>query len=459
MKLNDFYTAILATANFSVTNDGCVSIGTGKQAIPMTIAGKRLVLPTRENLAADKTTVVVFHPLSEIITRGESDVLARFRQALSLSINATVGKVFESLLELAASVDDNKKLDPNQSMFLDYVKEADDKTVKAWASVMKKVPAEDAKDLFVSFYLKRNGTVGDKRYSRIGVVSFPLYEKLRDTKDKKVYGVTLSNKDREQLLGLYRYIFPHIDEEGYYNTGSDSKLAPFLDALMHVVIKVAAPINDQIDLFKDVFPEDKLPPEINCDWQPVFDNIDSMQVESRMVPPQAGNEGNSAKVEEEKARVANPLAVPPPKETVRVEEDAAPWQSPIAAPPRERKDVMTIEELAEVQRQNAQSQEQADYQRWRSERIQSASVNQGPRYNADGTVDFASVMPSSPQRSQWRDGGGSGAWGGGGFNRSPNQGRSTLSGGQGHSGGVAQPRMGHIGGHSRGGHRGGFGNL
>ena len=73
---------------------GCIGIAdeTGKghlsrvmangSSMPFTIGGKRVVLPTKENLRTPEDNTIVFHPLSENITRSESEVLKAMRDTI-----------------------------------------------------------------------------------------------------------------------------------------------------------------------------------------------------------------------------------------------------------------------------------------------------------------------------------------------------------------------------------------
>ena len=76
-----------------------------KSSQPAMVKGKRLVLPLQTHLAKSKQSeIVIFHPLSEHISRGESDVLEKFRSALNYLFKFTIGILGFQLLQIAASV-------------------------------------------------------------------------------------------------------------------------------------------------------------------------------------------------------------------------------------------------------------------------------------------------------------------------------------------------------------------
>lgn len=287
-KMLKFYESLAEAAGIAVTEDGCLSIKTSKEVKPMTIKGQRLVLPTKEHLAnPDREHRIIFHPLSENVLRGESIVFERFRNALNARLNVVIGTILYQLLQLGTSPAEHANLNPEQSEFLSKVKNADEKTLNAFKKIVDSVSPTQQNKLFVSIFIKRGGTVGEKRHARVGVVHFPFYNELKKG-EPELYGVKLRVKDRESIVGLLDYILPNQDISGVYNKGSDSNIAPSLEALMRGVMSVAGPLNDLIDRFDGIIPANLL---IASDWVDTFENLDVLLPEIRSVPMQAGNEG------------------------------------------------------------------------------------------------------------------------------------------------------------------------
>jgi hypothetical protein len=305
MKLLDLYRSLLSCANMVVTSDNCVSRSFGGKTEPAMIKGKRLVLPTKEHLSnPDWKERVAFHPLSENILRGESTVLEDFRTSLNVRLNYTIGLLAYQLMVIATSPDEHKKLNPDQTEFLSKVKAADESTLEALKKLMKAMKTDQSNRAFVHIFLKRSGTVAGRKHSRVGVVTFPLYEELKNPKaaDDGVWGVKMRKKHIETLKALFEYMIPNIETAEAHNRGSDSTIAPYLDALMKAVLGVAAPLNDLIELFRnqletgdenDAAGPDKL--LFDDKWVEVFENLEVMQPEIRAIPMQAGNDGPSGK--------------------------------------------------------------------------------------------------------------------------------------------------------------------
>ena len=201
MKLLDLYKSMMRTAGLIVTEDNLISAQlTPESVVPVTLKGKRLALPSQAILARlDKSDIVVFHPLMEQVTRGESEILEKYRKLMMMRLNEVVATQMLKLLTLSASVAEHQHLTPDQSEFLTKVKNVDDKTISTFEKVISSMPADQTAKRIVSLFLKKTGSVAGKRYKRVGVVSFPLFEELKKA-DHDIYGVKCRVKDKEALV-------------------------------------------------------------------------------------------------------------------------------------------------------------------------------------------------------------------------------------------------------------------
>lgn len=293
-KLITLYSQLLDTAGLMVTADGCVSIKPkeGESADPFTVKGKRLVLPTQAHLKNPSSKTVMFHPLQENLMRGESEVFTEYRKALAVNINLAVLEMVKDLLLLAGSASLHSKLSPDQSEVLSLLKGVNKKTMEVWDKIVSNIPDNQFFRSVVKFYMKPSGKIGDKSYTRLGVVSFPLYELLAKP-DEKVYGVELADKHREILKKTFEYIFPELNVPHSYSRGSNSQVAPMFDAMIRSFAAVSQPYNAVLDMFKDLkIPElfDGAVP-FSSDWWDDMVNLDALLVEVRKIPMQPGNEG------------------------------------------------------------------------------------------------------------------------------------------------------------------------
>mgnify|MGYP003407292093 CR=1 FL=1 len=298
MNLLKLYTEILATGLMSVNDEGLVSqpskytLGGTVPIEPTLIDGKRLVLPTQKHVdQPDPEEKIIFHPLSENALQGESAVITKLKTMNSVVINMTILNLVSKLIELALSTEEHKKLNPDQSELLSILKNADEKTEKDFMKiVLSGIRKEGAEGLFFKVFLKRGGTVMGKKYARVGVVSFPLYEELTNGENEH-YGVTLRKKDHGVFAKLLEYILPRIAESHAYDVGSDDDTAPYLDALMQSVASVGVDINARIAEFENLITyADEL--KIKMGWRKAFKDLSDFTPEIRRIPAQYGNRGN-----------------------------------------------------------------------------------------------------------------------------------------------------------------------
>ena len=330
-KIIPFYKDILSLGSLVADKDGLVSAMVEDMSMPFTVKGKRLALPTRENMA-QSPELCIFHPLSENFLRGESDVMIKYRGAINIRLNYVIGCMMGELLTLITSTGEHQKLTPDQSELLSLVHQADEETLhrfmKISEQIKKSAMAGDKDKGFVHIYLKKTATIKGKVYKRGAIVSFPFYKELMK-KEKTVYGVTLRNKDRDAIQKLMEFIVPGIEVDDAYNQGSTGDISPFLDALLKGVIGIASNINTIATGYKDFLGmyDQYL---YSADWVDAMENIHLMEPEIRMIPMQAGNEGSvgSAPVQQ-----SNQLSVAPHQTQVAIAPvQPAPIQQAPAAP-------------------------------------------------------------------------------------------------------------------------------
>lgn len=296
-QICDIYRQILTNVGMVADDDGFVSTQMGgSDKHPTLVKGKRLILPTNEQLrsgSGDKS--IIFHPLQENMTRGESDVFVTFRNHFNKRLNFSFGYLMLSLLHLAIETNKHSKLSPEQAEFLSILKEADVKTFGAFKEILEKMLNDVSEENFIHTYIKKGGVVDQKKHSRVCVVSFPFYESLvKEPEARKpisVLGVRLRKADRECLLGLAKFILPDIAEPQKYWGISNSLIAPTIDSLVRTMSIIGTRIND-ISLVYSDYIDDVEKIMYDLDFLKVFDDLDSLSAQIKSIPMQPGNEGS-----------------------------------------------------------------------------------------------------------------------------------------------------------------------
>lgn len=302
-KIISVYDSILRYSGLESDSKGFINARIGDRKEPTSIDGKQLVLPTREQLSSfNPEEKMVFHPLSENILRGESQVLMKLKHAINVKLNYSIGILAKSLLNVVASPSFHAKLTPDQSDILVAIKEADEKSVVNLVNMMVSGVKNKPDKLFTNIYLKRGGTIDGKRYSRVGIVSFPFYDDLVNDRIEKI-----RVKDKETYRQLFEYIFPDIGKPEAYNYGTQTQVAPFLDALMRTSLAISSKINDLVLLFENFIDEPDVI-KFDSDWIEYFNDLDALVPDIRRIPIQQGNDGSISITEqqEETQRVVQP---------------------------------------------------------------------------------------------------------------------------------------------------------
>lgn len=296
MNLLQLYESMLLTAGLTVSKDGSVSVALNKRKDPLTIRGKRLVIPTDEQLKTpDFSNRVVFHPLAENILSVESEAFARYRKAMLARINSVFGTMMFKLMLLAASPAEHKKLSPEQSEFLLKLKDVDDKCVDNLRKLLEKTDFNSTEYSFVHIYVKRSGTYLGHKLPKVAITSFPFYNKLVEAEsDRTINGVKLRVRDYESIKNLLEFIIPKIADPGEeYNFGSDSKISPVTVSFMSAVKKIITPLNRLVELYVPKESEEEFDSlYFRNDWIPLIDNLDPLLPEIRMIPNQESLESD-----------------------------------------------------------------------------------------------------------------------------------------------------------------------
>ncbi len=342
-KLIEFYTNILTYCKLKVDKSGTVYTDSTGKRIPILIDEKEVVLPTQDNLRSpDIMNKIIFHPIPENISRGESPVIRKLLQVINTQINLSTSVIMSLFIQLMHSSMKEKNLNPDQSELISQLGSIDKSGFMNLTNVIKKGMAQNASRFVTNIFLKQGGQINGKRYSRVGIVTFPLYEMA--TKEEDLFGVKLRTKDYEALVKMISLIFPDCNIKYHYSRGSDNDFIPYLESMLMSSLALVSRVNDIIELFRDQL-EDLDTEPYDASFYDNMSMIDDIINEARRIPSQPGN------VADAQSLVQQPMV---PQQSLMTPQGQ--WMPPQMVQPR-------------------------------------AVINQ------DNTVDFASVLMSNPAMS------------------------------------------------------------
>lgn len=293
----DLYEKFLAFAGLKPDSEGVIYevALSPKGKTPITIDGKLLVLPTKAMLRSGRQDVIFFHPLYEIPGKRQSPVVEKFREVVNVRLNFTASRLMLRLLEIASSADRQVGIDPNARSILIKLGHVDHQTKGAFVDIFTNAFKAKPDAFIVNIYLRKGGNVDDVKYPRVGIVTFPLYQELKEIakakdKDKKIHGVKVRDKDIATFIKLHEAIFESIEDKDPYNVGSHSDVGPYTDALLKTALKLSNELADKLEVLKDSI-TDYESLLFDDDWVVHFQDPPSWRTEVHSIPPQDGGVG------------------------------------------------------------------------------------------------------------------------------------------------------------------------
>lgn len=279
-RLTTLYKDILESAGLSIDADSVICLPTPAEDVPTIIDGKFLLLPTNEVLRNPNwEDTIAFHPLSENVVRGESEVLKKLREILLTRATNVLTEVTSQLINIASNTDMHKTLSPNQSEFLSHLPEADKKMVETYLKMIAS-SSPVGNNRFISMYLKRGGTHDGVKYNRLCVVDLPVLK--ADEEERSIFGVKMRIKDLSSIRDLITYTLPND-----YTCGSKSQTAPYFQALLMSYVALMEDLNKVVKLFNKVFQNsDELITDLS--WKAEIACLSDMR---DLIPVLDGNQG------------------------------------------------------------------------------------------------------------------------------------------------------------------------
>jgi hypothetical protein len=299
MDLHEFNPRVLnAIGIIDETGKGHLSRVLGENRYsPFMIGEKRVVLPTSEHLRSDDKGVVVYHPLSENITRGESDMIKSMRDQIMFKLTVIAVQLISELGRVAATDSEHGRLDAASSKYLKQVSGMDARSYEFLKKVILRIGPEPEKRL-ISISLRKGNKDGVLRAAKF---KFPVLDQLL-TDEHELLGMKYpSKKARQNLIALFEIVLGDEDTRASYDYGSKNMAAPYFHALMMGFNAFATHLNDVIKKHKKLLGKavdedgketgrwmsDDL--HIDLSWVEGMDDLAEMR---RIVPPQEGNEGS-----------------------------------------------------------------------------------------------------------------------------------------------------------------------
>ena len=235
-QLLGYYETLLTTLDISIEEGGGLTHSITKT--PIIVGGKRLSFPNKEVLTRlHDEPILAFHPLSENVYSNMSEVLVELRYMITSKLHRIISGLGFALIKTVVNAAAHEDLSDNQLEIISPISMVDMQFCDNYEKLINSLSVLDDPRL-VSLYIKRGGTLGDKKYTRLVGVSFPLIEHIMTTDDPVINGVKFRKKDIASLRALFDIILPEAATPDFYSSGSNSNVAPYLMALLRAYANV-----------------------------------------------------------------------------------------------------------------------------------------------------------------------------------------------------------------------------
>ena len=252
---------------FNEKGDGVYKIGN----VNAIIDGRILQLPTQEALTkAQWSTHIPFHPVCESVVRKESTVLKKLRAWVNMRLTISLTDLIVNILGAAINNDVHAGLPPTCAHVLSLFPDVDKKAFELLSKIIHQADT-NSEIRFVNLYLKIGGELEQVPYRRACIVNFPIVEEFHKAATENsdtVYGIKTTKKAIRSISTMLDWVVG----DTHYSRGSNSDVAPMLDALLKSYGAIATRFTEVATMWSSIMPSDSYG-FIPLDWIPLFTDL------------------------------------------------------------------------------------------------------------------------------------------------------------------------------------------
>lgn len=295
--LNAFYTNLLKDVGvLDVNKDGLLSYvrGDADDYVSVTLNGKRLALPTRENLKVTDNSLTIFHPASEQLMSGPSPVLETLREYMMMRLATSAQGLAAATLAVASDVKLQKKVKGAGNELLKPLATADEKMQDTLDKVFEEVGMGPTNRIY-NIFLVASGSKNNPRALRTAKVSYPIMDDAFNDDPTEFFGVKMPRKTRDKpaIVGLLSTILGIVDEDPNQvdEYSSELRQAPYFHSLLIAFHEIAKKQNRYIKSLKVAVPHlSEL--EYELEWEEEFNDFENfVKKVGHSAPLLPGNDG------------------------------------------------------------------------------------------------------------------------------------------------------------------------
>lgn len=292
--LNSFYEKLLNDVGIQDGGEGKLSIAKLDGVLsPVTVDGKRLTLPTRENLKSNDGGLIMFHPASEQLMSGPSPVLDALREYIMVRIYCTGIAIARSAMAISLDTSLQKKVRGAGNELMRALTSSDKRMSETLDRVLDNIGLTPDNRMY-NIFLVASGSKENPRGLRTSKVSFPILDDANSDDTTEFFNVKMprKTKDKPCITALLAAILDvDLEKEHLKEYTSTLRQAPYFHSLITAFHDIATHQNKLIDSLSKA-DKDIKGLEYNLDWTEEFDDFENfVKKVGHAVPLLPGNQG------------------------------------------------------------------------------------------------------------------------------------------------------------------------
>lgn len=336
--LNGFYENLLLDIGIvDVNKDGLLSYMRGENdSVNLTLEGKRLALPTRDNLKSGGDNLIMFHPASEQLMSGPSPVLDALREYIMLRLSNTSQAIVGAAMAIAEDPKLQKKVKGAGNELMRPLTTVDDKLKDTLDKVFDNTGMGPENRIY-NIFLQASGSKENPRGLRTSKVSHPIMDDAFNDDPTTFFGVKMPRKTRDKpaIVGVLSVLLDITETEGQIKEYTSTvRQAPYFHSLLTAFMEIAQHQNRYLKSLKSAQPALK-DLEYNLGWKDEFEDFENfVKLVGHSAPLLPGNAGK--KLVEDDDESEEDVDVKPTGRSWKDIRDQLPEDEPVAEPTRER---------------------------------------------------------------------------------------------------------------------------
>lgn len=256
MFLEDFYKFALTSVGYTLDEDNFVVKKTADGQTRETHNKKQIMLYDGATRLTSADEVIIFNPLEEDSIKGINPSMVKYKAIIDKRLSFSFNQTLELLATLAANIDLQKKASLELNRFMSELNKlrrpnmkeiVDESFVKLLKNINEQSYTKSSNNGSVFIKTDKGKVIDGEKYNKSGVVSFPIYEDLKEN-PKEIYDIEFKrNKDVNIYFSLVEFVVGVTDDDKLdidkYTVGSNSMTSPAFIIIYKLYSKMAKRLN------------------------------------------------------------------------------------------------------------------------------------------------------------------------------------------------------------------------